>query len=151
MNPEIQKKIDCVAELVRQRDAIDRELAEMFGVTIGIDMGVGESVTVEREFEVSKPETPAATVSDDRAPKRKKVDYDRAAVEADIRAGILKPSTIAGKHGIGIAMVYYIKNNMVKLGPGDPQPKYGKQSEAFADDGRWRARGGCARGGRRGR
>jgi hypothetical protein len=23
---------------------------------------------------------------------------------------------------------------MVKLGPGDPQPKYGKQSEAFADD-----------------
>jgi hypothetical protein len=32
MNLEVQKKIDRIAELVRQRDAIERELEAMMGI-----------------------------------------------------------------------------------------------------------------------
>lgn len=113
MNPEIQKKIDRIAELVRQRDAIDTELARILGVHIQVDVEHEEDRTVE-------PVIPVATRAERRY--RPAPSYDKTAVEADLRAG-MKPAAVAERHNVNITTVYKM-SSLMKRNLGAPsQPK----------------------------
>jgi transposase len=56
------------------------------------------------------------TPSDHTLPRISRRSYDKEALEADIREGVLKASTIAEKYGVEVSIVYVVKSAMKRDG-----------------------------------
>lgn len=137
MNPEIQKKIDRIAALVRQRDAIDRELEAILGVEPVKPVEFAPvQVPAETPEAIRAPVHTMRTPSGNTVPRIARRDYDKEALEADIRAGVMKASTIADKHGVEVSTVYQIKSVMKKEGRLGPieQKSYASAAPEEEDD-----------------
>lgn len=70
-------------------------------------------------------------------PRISRRNYDKAALEADIREGNLKASTIAEKYGVEVSTVYVIKSRMKKegrAGPIEPKPTAPIDDDEEAED-----------------